>query len=192
MNRRTVLQLAGGIGTVAIAGCLGVASSDADGQETTEPSERGGGNRLDEPVDHAAVAMKSDDNGHHFDPPLVWVKPGGTVTWTNESGAHTATAYHPDADKPRRIPNEASAWDSGMFSESGKTFEHTFDVEGIYDYFCIPHEYRAMVGSIIVGEPELDGQPALTSPQDSLPEEARSLLTELNSRTRNVLEGTDE
>lgn len=192
MNRRTVLQLAGSIGMTAIAGCLGVVSSDADSQGTPETAERDGENQLDEPVDHAAVAMKSDGAGHHFDPPLVWITPGGTVTWTNESGAHTATAYHPDVDKPRRIPAEASAWDSGMFSESGKTSEHTFDVEGVYDYFCIPHEFRAMVGRVIVGEPEFDGQPALASPHDSLPEEARTLLAELNSQTRTVLEKTDE
>ena len=192
LNRRTVLQLASGIGTLSIAGCLGLATSDSDGQGGSPTSEHEHDAQLNKPVTHADVGMNSDDAGHHFDPHLVWIKQGGSVTWTNESGAHTTTAYHPDADKPLRMPEDASPWDSGMFSEPGKTFEYTFEVEGVYDYFCIPHEYRAMVGSIIVGEPDLNDQPALSSPQEGLPEEARTLLSKLNMRTKEVLEHTNE
>jgi hypothetical protein len=32
-------------------------------------------------------------------------------------------------------------------------FEHTFDVPGTYDYYCIPHRLMGMVGRIVVGEP---------------------------------------
>lgn len=182
----------GGSGILGIAGCLGRATSDTDSQGKGSPSERDQNANLDEPVAHADVAMKSGDAGHHFDPNLVWIEPGGTVTWTNESGAHTTTAYHPEIDKPLRIPEGASPWDSGMFSEPGKTFEYTFEVEGVYDYFCIPHEYRAMVGSVIVGKPVLNAQPALASPQKDLPEEARTLLSKLSTRTRDVLEKTSD
>ena len=28
----------------------------------------------------------------------------------------------------------------------------TLTVEGVYDYFCIPHEHAGMVGRIVVGE----------------------------------------
>ena len=192
LNRRTVLQLASGIGILSVAGCLGLATSNSEGEGESLNSEHEHDAQLHEPVAHVDVAMKSDDVGHHFDPHLVWIEPGGSVTWTNESGAHTTTAYHPDVDKPLRMPEEASLWDSGMFSEPGKTFEYTFEAEGVYDYFCIPHEYRAMVGSVIVGEPDLDGQPALASPQEDLPEEAQTLLSKLNTRTKDVLEHTSE
>ena len=188
LQRRTVLKLASGIGSLSIAGCLGRATSDSDGHGESPASEHEPESHLDKPVAHADVAMKSDDAGHHFDPHLVWIKPGGAVTWTNESGAHTTTAYHPDIDKPLRMPEDVPSWDSGMFSEPGKTFEHAFEVEGVYDYFCIPHEYRAMVGRVIVGEPELNGQPAIAPPQEGLPEEARTLLSKLNTRTEEVLE----
>ena len=192
LNRRKFLQLTSGVGTLSIAGCLGRATSDTDEQGDSPTPEHEHDAQLEEPVAHADVAMKSDDSGHHFDPHLVWIERGGTVTWTNESGAHTTTAYHPEIDKPLRMPEDASPWDSGMFSEPGKTFEYTFEVEGVYDYFCIPHEYRAMVGRVIVGEPDLARQPALTPPQEDLPEEAQALLSKLNTRTEEVLEHTSE
>ena len=79
-----------------------------------------------------------------------------------------------------------------MFSEPGKTFEYTVEVENVYDYFCIPHEYRAMVGSVIVGKSVLNAQPALASPQKDLPEEAWMLLSKLSTRTRDILEKTGD
>ncbi|NIS29284.1 MAG: hypothetical protein GWN07_03345, partial [Actinobacteria bacterium] len=48
--------------------------------------------------DAATVRMTSSSSGEHFEPHVTWVNPGGTVTFVNESGAHTATAYHPDND----------------------------------------------------------------------------------------------
>lgn len=135
--------------------------------------------------------MISDD-GHYFEPDLVWIETGGTVTWTNESGAHTATAYHPAFDKPQRIPLAASSWNSGMFSEPGRTFEYTFEEQGVYDYFCIPHEHRAMVGSVLVGDPDPHDQQGMRPPEGSLPSEARSKIEELNTRTNELLGHTHD
>ena len=56
-----------------------------------------------------------------------------------------------------RIPEGAEPWDSGVLQtqapEKGSTFEHTFTQEGVYDYFCRPHEAAGMVGRIVVGRP---------------------------------------
>jgi plastocyanin/predicted lipoprotein with Yx(FWY)xxD motif len=139
------------------------------------------------PADHADVSMKDMDGGHHFDPHVVWVETGGSVTWTLESGAHSTTAYHPDADKPLRIPADARSWNSGVLSNEGATFSHTFEQEGVYDYFCIPHESMGMLGSVIVGHPDPDGQPGLAAPQSGLPEEARSKIEELNEMVKQAL-----
>lgn len=146
---------------------------------------------LESPVEHADVAMVSDD-AHHFEPHLVWIEPGGSVAWTLESGSHTTTAYHPDAEKPQRIPDEADGWDSGILQEEGQTFDQTFDGEGVYDYFCRPHEGIGMVGSVIVGEPDPHEQPALEPPQEELPEEARELLEQLNHAVNETLGHTHE
>jgi plastocyanin len=210
-NRRRFLATVGGSATVVSgAGCLessgngnstdddgshddSDSSGDHDSTESTGGSDdHEHGEEIEGPVDHADVAMLSDDTGHHFEPHVVWVETGGTVTWTNESGSHTTTAYHSEFDKPSRIPDDADPWDSGMFSEEGKTFDRTFDVEGVYDYFCIPHEYRGMVGTVIVGEPDPHDQPGLADPQDDLPEEAREVLAELNEQVNEALGHTHD
>lgn len=57
---------------------------------------------------------------------------------------------------------------------------HTFEVAGVYDYYCIPHEAVAMIGSVIVGEPDPHDQPGLADPQEQLPSAARTPIDELN------------
>ncbi len=49
----------------------------------------------------------------------------------------------------------------------------TLETEGVYDYYCIPHEMLGMVGRIVVGEPH--GGPG-TTPPESLPPAARESL----------------
>ena len=208
-NRRRFLVTVGSSAVVASgAGCLGLtadgnsngnggghdesnSSGDHDGRDDNDSSSNHGDHdhseEVEGPVERAGVAMLTDDTGHHFEPHAVWVETGGTVTWTNESGSHTTTAYHPEFDKPLRIPDDTDPWDSGMFSEEGKTFDHMFEVEGVYDYYCIPHEYRGMVGSVIVGEPDPHDQPGLADPQKDLPDEARKVLGELNEQVNEAL-----
>ena len=43
-------------------------------------------------------------------------------------------------------------WDS-KYLLPGKVFEIELTVEGVYDYFCTPHEAAGMVGRLIVGKP---------------------------------------
>lgn len=103
------------------------------------------------------ITMGSDVLGAKvwFDPIGVLIEPGQTVRWVNDGrNVHTATAYHPANDgRPLRIPEDAEPWDSGYLVEPGDRFEVTLTVEGVYDYFCAPHEAAGMVGRIIVGRP---------------------------------------
>lgn len=131
--------------------------------------------------------MVTNSDGSHFKPHTVWVKQGGTVTWELESGSHTITAYAPKNDKPQRIPESAAAWASDTLSKQGATFEHTFDTEGVFDYFCTPHEATGMIGTVIVGKPSTEGQPGLKPPQDSLPSTARTKIETLNQHTKQAL-----
>lgn len=96
-----------------------------------------------------------------FDPDALTVAPGDTVVWeTVGSIGHSVTAYEDG------IPTDAEYFASGDFEDEssarsgypaqgdvaeGETYEHTFDVEGTYDYFCIPHESVGMLGTITVG-----------------------------------------
>jgi len=111
-----------------------------------------------------AKTLDSDQGAgqYAFTPAVVWLEPGGTVEWSIAAGSHSATAYHPDNDgTPERIPSGGSAFDSTTLGE-GKTFEHTFETEGVYNYFCRPHRSLGMTGVVIVGSPQ--GGPGTTDP----------------------------
>ena len=76
-----------------------------------------------------------------FVPDTVTVSVGGTVTWTNnDAAAHTVTSGTA-SDGPN------GTFDSSIFM-SKKTFEHTFDDAGTYDYFCVVHPW--MTGKVVV------------------------------------------
>ena len=111
--------------------------------------------------------MRSDPEGAHvgFDPIGLRVMPGTVVRWVVEANVHTATAYHPvNGGHPLRIPEQAEPWDLDYLVEPGQAFEVMLTAEGVYDYFCTPHEVAGMVGRIIVGRP---GGPGTQSPGDT-------------------------
>lgn len=187
LTRRTFTGSIGAVLLGSVAGCV----SDSDSEpQTGDDHAHAHQDFPSGPSPEVDVQMFTDDSGHHFDPHVAWVDEGGTVTWTNGSGSHTATAYHPDADKPLRIPEDADAWDSGLLTEQAASFSWTFDTAGVYDYFCAPHEHAGMVGTVVVGQPHLDHQPALEDPQDDLPEEARTVLETLNKQVHDGVEHT--
>jgi plastocyanin len=104
------------------------------------------------------IRMQSDDRGAEvwFDPIGVRIEPGQTVRWIMASpgNPHTTTAYHPrNANHSLRIPRGAEPWDSGFLINPGDRFEVTLTAEGVYDYFCLPHEAAGMVGRLVVGRP---------------------------------------
>jgi len=70
-----------------------------------------------------------------FEPTVLNVTLGTTVSWTNEDDApHTATA-------------EDDAFDTGRL-DKGESAEVPFDAPGTYDYICAFHTY--MDGRIVV------------------------------------------
>ena len=89
-----------------------------------------------------------------FDPIGLWIAPGRTIRWVLHNDVHTTTAYHPQNDNHSlRIPESAQPWNSGFLMTLGTHFDVTFTVEGVYDYYCLPHEQAGMVGRIVVGRP---------------------------------------
>ena len=104
--------------------------------------------------------MRATERGEDvwFDPIGLWVPVGQRVRWIVERDIHTATAYHPANDHHSlRIPEGAKPWDSGFLTGPSGHFEITLTVEGVYDYFCRPHEHAGMVGRIVVGRPSGPG-----------------------------------
>jgi len=132
---------------------------ETPGQETLEEGTPQGGGGAQAP-EEASVDMLTDGEDYLFDPIGVHVAPGGTVTWVNQSGSHSSTAYTEDnpQSETRRVPEDAEGWDSGIISEEGGEFSHTFETEGTYDYYCTPHKSLGMVARVVVGEPGGPGE----------------------------------
>ena len=140
------------------------------------------------------IHMRSDELGSQvwFDPIGVYVEPGQTVRWVVAENTHTTTAYHPkNSNHSLRIPRDAAPWDSG-FLNPGELFEITLTVEGVYDYYCMPHEAAGMVGRIIVGKPTgpgtlpfdyYQGKPGTTS-WISVPQEAQKAFPSIEQIMR--------
>ncbi|MFC6764533.1 plastocyanin/azurin family copper-binding protein [Natrinema soli] len=169
-RRKTLKQIAVVATTLGVAGCSNSADSGTAESEngTAEPGNSGSTNQ--EESDYT-VGMYTD---LYNDPVGLHIQPGETVSFKLVSGAHSATAYHPDNENAlrRRIPEGAEAWDTGVFGDTGTTREVTFETEGTHDYYCIPHKMVGMVGRIVVGEP---GGPAEESenPDMKLPDSQR-------------------
>src|SRR5437868_1349894 len=70
-----------------------------------------------------------------FQAPVVTVKPGTVVTWTN------------DDDIPHTVTANNGAFRSKVL-DTGDRFTFTFAKAGAYDYFCSIHPH--MTGKIIV------------------------------------------
>lgn len=101
------------------------------------------------------VKMVTDGQEYYFDPIGLHVEPGDTVRWVIDEGAHSTTAYEEGngGAGETRIPEAAESWNSGTLLQQGATFEYTFEEEGTYDYFCIPHKTLGMIGRIVCGSP---------------------------------------
>lgn len=171
------------VGTAALVGLAGCGAQQGEStqtttQQTTAQTETttltettDTPTKTQEPANDAdgpVVEMKTDNEGSYFDPKGLVVEPGTTVHFVNTSGTHSTAAYHPDnGDRPLRIPDGADPWQSKLFTNTDAVFEHTFETEGVYDFYCAPHEMLGMVGRIVVGGPQ--GGPATESPTDVPP-----------------------
>lgn len=103
--RRAAALLA--VGALVVAACGG----DDDGGTATTGADGGAGGEVD-----AALS------GFAFDPEVVEVPVGGTVTWTNMDGTrHTVTAGSPgeESDAFEELSLDAEASGSLTFPEAG-------------------------------------------------------------------------
>ena len=114
------------------------------------------------PQKEVEIALSGTANGSEvwFRPRGLLIEPGQAVRWVNRDAGnvHTSTAYHPANGKPLRIPAGAKPWNSDYLMP-GKSFVMVFEVPGVYDYFCIPHEHAGMVARIVVGKADAAVRP---------------------------------
>jgi halocyanin-like protein len=154
VSRRGFLHAtAGGAGVIATTGSA--AAAEAEGGE----GGGGGGTAPDlggylDPVtnfdsvvdrtgnDEVTVEVGVQQGGgpYGFGPAAVHVDNGATVRWEwiGEGGDHN-------------IVHTEGGFESELFSEAGVHYERTFEEDGVFNYFCRPHQSLNMKGSVVVG-----------------------------------------
>lgn len=176
-TRRELLRAVGLAAAAGAAGCLGDATG-AGGTPTRTPKAGA----------QVGVACDTAQNDASFTPDVLWVEPGATVTWATQSHcAQRVTAYHPEYDRPLRMPESATPFRSDYMRETGSTFAHTFETEGVYDYAGVYAE-DGQVGTVVVGRPDPATQPGLAEPQESLAPPVRERIRDVNERARELLD----
>jgi pseudoazurin len=83
-----------------------------------------------------------EENTMVFEPPLLHIEPGDTVTFAPTDRGHNA------ASMEGMIPAGAAPW-KGAISEP---ITVTFPLDGTYGYICEPHYGLGMVGLVLVGD----------------------------------------
>ncbi len=114
-----------------------------------------------------------------YEPFSVTINPGDTVTWHWNTPEHSVTSGTPGSPD--------GLFDSGI--KSSGSFSFTFRNEGLYNYYCIPHGFMGMIGSVHVEStstptptptatptPNLDAQPLNISTRMEVLTDARVLI----------------
>lgn len=201
MTRSTRRALLAALGATVLAGCERqdadptvsstlspapaptVTTTPADGPSLT--ASLPGGSLPSVPASKATVTMGCDNEEkvYFFSPALAWVEPGTTLRWGLASQCRQQSlAYHPDNDRPLRIPAAAEPWDSPVMQGSG-TFAHEFTVPGVYDVAGL-FEAAGQVSTVVVGRPTLETEPAMTDDGSALPAPARASFDTLHQAVR--------
>ena len=159
-DRRTFLKSAGGILAItAVAGCLGGNDDEPQPEDRNDGGGSGNDGGGDDGYDFgdwfdgvsnydgvadltgesSVTAMVGTDDGFAYDPPAIRIDVGTTVVWewTGDGGAHD-------------VIEDDGAFESELLTAEGATFEHTFDAEGVYKYYCSPHIAMGMKGAVVV------------------------------------------
>jgi plastocyanin len=87
-----------------------------------------------------------------FDPPALTIKAGDTVTWTFASSGHTVNSGNPVGcvvDSKFCSPSDTNC-SGNLPASAGNTYSHTFPTAGTFPYFCRPHCFAQMTGTITV------------------------------------------
>ena len=151
VSRRAFMRTAGGAAAAAGAATATAGTAAAQEVEPDWPSGASSGNVGSytdaRGQDSVTISVGAGDQGLAFDPTLVWVDEGTTITWewTGAGGAHNVQTV--DGGGPASL-------DSGdPVGEEGATYEYEASGEdaGITHYHCVPHTAVGMHAGIAVG-----------------------------------------
>ncbi|WP_245957272.1 halocyanin domain-containing protein [Haloplanus rubicundus] len=142
--RESVPEVSGGGGSSGESGDGGAADAAYDGWLTGDA--RGGatsnweGSAVDETGADEVTVTVGPDGEYVYDPAAVRVSPGTTVTFEWASPTHNVLVESAPTDWSGHEPIE----------NDGFSFQHTFESEGVYEYYCQPHLALGMKGVVEV------------------------------------------
>jgi halocyanin-like protein len=147
-------------GAALAAGGVGVAAGQSGGPyggwfggSTGAPTDNYDGTEDRRGQDQVSVEVGAEGNGgpFAFEPAAIRIDPGTTVTFEWTSDTHNVVVQEqPDgADWGGTEGGESTYYDTGY------TYTHTFDTEGIYKYYCQPHLAVGMKGAVVVGDADV-------------------------------------
>jgi plastocyanin len=116
------------------------------------PALAGGGGCFQPDTQGAGTTVRLTERC--FSPTVLYIQPGGTVTWKNEAGMRHVVA------------GSLNSWGPPVTLEAGEVTTHPFATAGIFAYSCPLH--YGMNGVVIVGDgkasvPLARVQPAATT-----------------------------
>ncbi|MFB6073205.1 MAG: halocyanin domain-containing protein [Halobacterium sp.] len=155
VSRRTVLKASAAAGAAAVGGAAATGSAAAQGAGLEEWFSKT--SNYDGVVDRTGksevtieVGAQANNGPYGFGPAAIRVDPGTTVTWKWVKGTHNVQA-------------KDGSYKSKLTGESGFTFSHTFESEGVSKYFCMPHKAMGMKGAVVVGDVDVGGSSSSSS-----------------------------
>lgn len=93
---------------------------------------------------HSVVSHNRTPGGEQmaFAPAVLQIAPGDSLRFTHADRGHNVQTYD------EMLPPGASGF-SGAINEE---IEVTFEAEGIYGFYCRPHQAMGMIGFVLVGD----------------------------------------
>ena len=96
---------------------------------------------LETPVEATDTVVVEAVN-FEFTPADLTIAPNTMVRWVNTTSTlHTVT------------PDGHDEWTDTSLGSQGDTFEHVFTGEGVFPYYCTPHQSQGMTGTVTVQSP---------------------------------------
>lgn len=182
-DRRQLLKRIGTTASVisagGIAGCLDQTAGSSTSESTTTTNEDAAspgqsgihpqygfiGESMEspppvEPDSEVELLIGERENGpvpeFYFEPTGLYVEPGDVVKFAFATPDHSVTAYHAALGRTPRVPEDVSALSSPTMT-AGTYWLYEFDVEGVYDLYCPPHETFGMAMRVVAGNPSGPG-----------------------------------
>lgn len=127
-------------------------TSDEEVPERLSPDETVGLHVDEEHIDTENLPELTVEFGaFHFDPIGLQVEEGTLIEFDFETPEHSVTAYHPDQERQRRVPDGVPPFSSTVNAHGG-FWLYRFEEPGVYDLFCAPHEWGGMGMRLVVGD----------------------------------------